>query len=240
MASCPGRYQLTVGVRHQERSMSINGRGEMASKVSRGRPEGGFLGLLRAAALIAVLAGAVGSVGLMLHAGRRNDSRILLVLFALWVLSPFMALVLANVVSKRWSVLTRATLYSAMLVLTLGSLAIYGDVALGPPRAQTAFVFVVVPPASWLLIAIVVPLAAQISGRRARRGDGASPGVAADAYARAAERQALGRSAYGKQADAYRPFSPRLRKEGRRGRFSMDSDRRRVRSQRRARFQYRA
>jgi len=91
--------------------MSINGRGEMTSKVSRKRTEGGFLGFLHAAALIVVLAGAVGSVGLMLHAGHRNPSRLLLVLFALWVLSPFIALVLANMVSKRWSVLTRATLY---------------------------------------------------------------------------------------------------------------------------------
>ena len=152
--------------------MSINGHGEMTSKVSRGRPEGELPGL-RAAALIAVLVGAVGSVGLMLYVGRRNDSRILLVLFVLWVLSPFMVLVLANVVSKRWSVLTRATLYSVMLVLTLGSLAIYGDVAFGPPRVKTAFVFVVVPPASWLLIAIVVPTAALISRRQSRRGDGA-------------------------------------------------------------------
>jgi hypothetical protein len=109
----------------------------------------------------------------MLHAGHRNPSRLLLVLFALWVLSPFIALVLANMVSKRWSVLTRATLYTVMLVLTVGSLAIYGDVALGPPRTKAAFVFVVVPPASWLLIAIVVPIAALISGRPSRRGDGA-------------------------------------------------------------------
>ena len=135
----------------------------MTSKTGRG--EGGGLRILRALALIAVLAGAVGSVGLMLHAGRRNPSRLLLVLFALWVLSPFLALLLASVVSKRWSVLTRTTLYGVMLVLTLGTLAIYGYVALGPPRAQTAFVFVVVPPASWLLIAIVVPIAAQISRR---------------------------------------------------------------------------
>jgi hypothetical protein len=152
--------------------MSINGRGEMTSEVSRGRPEGGFLGLLRAVALIAVLAGAAGSVGLMLHAGRHNDSQILLVLFVIWVLSPFLALILAHVISKRWSVPTRATLYSVMLVLTLGSLAIYGDVALGPPKAKTAFVFVVVPPASWLLIAIIVPMAALISGKLSRRGDG--------------------------------------------------------------------
>ena len=152
--------------------MSINGRGEMTSKVSRGRPEGGFLGLLRGAALIAVLAGAGGSVGLMLRAGRHSP-RILLPLFTIWVLSPFVALVWANVVSKRWSVLTQATLYSVALVLTLGSLAIYGDDALRPPKTKAAFVYVVVPPASWLFIAIVLPIAALISRRLSRRGGGA-------------------------------------------------------------------
>jgi hypothetical protein len=126
----------------------------MTSQVILVRPEGGFLGILRAAALIAVSAGAVGSVALTLHAGRRNPSRLLMVLFALWVLSPFVALVLASVVSKRWSMVTRATLHTLMLILAICSLAIYGVVALGPPRAQTAFVFVVVPPASWLLMAI--------------------------------------------------------------------------------------
>ena len=144
--------------------MSINGRGEMTSTVSRESPEGGFLGRLRVAALIVVLAGAGGSFGLMLRAGQRTP-RLLLAVFVIWVLSPFMALVLAHVVSKRWSVLTRATLYSVMLVVTLGSLAIYGDDALGHRRAQAAFVYVIVPPASWLLIAIVVPIAAFISGR---------------------------------------------------------------------------
>ena len=37
---------------------------------------------------------AVGSVGVMLRAGQRNNSRILLVLFALRVVSPFIALAL--------------------------------------------------------------------------------------------------------------------------------------------------
>jgi hypothetical protein len=146
--------------------MSIHGRDEMNSRVR--RTEGGFLGFLHAAGLIAVLAGAVGSVGLMLHAGRNNPSRLLLVLFALWVLSPFIGLVFANMVSKRWSVLTRASLYTVMLVLTVGTLAAYGVVALGPPRPKTAFVFVVVPPASWLLIGIVLPIAALISRRLSR------------------------------------------------------------------------
>jgi len=113
--------------------MSTSGPVDSTSKASRQRPDGGFPGLLHAVALIAVVVGAVGSVGLMLYVGRRNESRILLVLFALWVLSPFMVLAWANVASKRWSVLTRATFYSLSLVLTLGSLAIYGYIAFGPP-----------------------------------------------------------------------------------------------------------
>ena len=143
--------------------MSIDGHGEMSSEASGGTPTGDFLGLLRGAALIAVLAGAGGSFGLMLHAGRRNSSRILLVLFTLWVLSPFVALVLAEVVSKRWPVLTRATLYGVMVVVTLGSLAIYGEDAMRP---RAAFVYVVAPAAAWLLIAIVLPIAAIISAKR--------------------------------------------------------------------------
>jgi hypothetical protein len=124
--------------------------------------------LLRAAGLIAILAGAVGSVALTLYTGRHNPSRLLMVLFALWVLSPFAVLAVASVVSKRWSPLTRATLHIVMLVLALGSLAIYGYVAFGPPREKTAFAFVVVPPASWLLTGIVVAIAALFSGRRFR------------------------------------------------------------------------
>ena len=90
-------------------------------------------------------------------------------IFLVWVLSPYIILILADVASKRWSVITRATLYGLMLVLTPASLAIYGYVALGPPRAHTAAAFVVVPPASWLLIAIAIPTAALISGRLSRR-----------------------------------------------------------------------
>jgi hypothetical protein len=97
----------------------------------------------------------------------------LVVLFTGWVLSPFVALVLADIASKRWSALTRAALYGVMLVLAVGSLAIYGDDALRPRRAQAAFVFVVVPPASWLLIATVVPIAALISRRRPPESGGA-------------------------------------------------------------------
>jgi hypothetical protein len=118
-----------------------------------------------------VLAGAAGSVILLLRAGQRTP-RFLLAGFVIWVLSPFVALAWANVVSKCWSVLIRATLYGVMLVVTLGSLAIYGDDALGHRTAHAAFVYVAVPPASWLLGATAVSLAALISRRRSRRHEG--------------------------------------------------------------------
>src|SRR5438477_11739928 len=81
---------------------------------------------LQRTALIGALAGAAGSLGLMFRAAHRQRSIILLLLFAIWVLSPFMGLIRANMASKRWSIPTRAALYSVMLVLTLGSLIIYG------------------------------------------------------------------------------------------------------------------
>ena len=127
-------------------------------------------GIVRRAALIATLAGAAGSFGLMLAVGHRQRSPILIVLFTVWDLSPFAALVYAGVVSRSWSVLTRSVLYGVMLLVTLGSVGIYGYVALGPPRPQPAFLFLVVPLVSWLLIGIIFPLAAFLSGRRSGAG----------------------------------------------------------------------
>jgi hypothetical protein len=92
--------------------------------VSHGRTESGFFGL-RAAASIAVFAGAVGSVGLLLRATNRNPSQLLVVLLAIWVVSPFVARLWTSIVSNGWSVLTRVTLHGVMLVVPLSSLAIY-------------------------------------------------------------------------------------------------------------------
>jgi hypothetical protein len=138
---------------------------------SQGRPEGGFLGVLRASAMVAVVAGAAGSVGFMLRAGRRTP-RLLLILFVIWVLSPFVALAWAGVVSKRWSIPTRVTLYCVAILLTLGSLAMYGGLVSPPPGSARAFVFVAVPPISWFLMAIAVPMTAFLSRRRSPRGAG--------------------------------------------------------------------
>jgi len=156
---------MSVTARHRQRAQSL---AVNKSKKGRWRNEN-HLHLLHAVSLTAVVAGAVGSVGLMIWVGHRNPSRLLLALFVIWDLSPFVGLVLIDMASKRWPVITRTTLYGVMLILPLGSLALYGDVVLRP-RPQPAFMFLVVPLGSWLLMTIVIPIAALISRRRSRRG----------------------------------------------------------------------
>jgi len=118
-------------------------------------------GLLRVAALIAVPAGALGSLGFMFRVGQRNQSVLLAVLFAGWVLLPFVGLVWAYLASKRWTASAQTMLHWLMLIIALGSLLIYGNVALGPPRPQPARFFLLVPLASWVLIALVAAIGAK-------------------------------------------------------------------------------
>src|SRR5258708_23956171 len=112
------------------------------------------------ASLIVVFAGGGGSLVFLLGAGRRTPP-LLLLLFVLWVMSPFIALAWATLASKRWSVVTRSTLYILTLVLTLGSLAIYGAVTMGIARAKPAAVVLLLPLPSSLLTATVGPRASR-------------------------------------------------------------------------------
>ena len=134
-----------------------------AAPHSNGRP----LGLLRAVALIAVTVGALGSFGLMLSVGHYNFS-ILMLLFTIWDLSPFLALIVVDLASKHWPVFSRAALYGVMLIVAAGSVTIYGSVVLKAP-AQPAFAFLVVPLGSWVLLIVVVLVAHVVSGRMSGR-----------------------------------------------------------------------
>ena len=120
---------------------------------------------LRGAARIAVVSGALGSLALMLLAGR-STPRLLLVGFVGWILSPFVLLAWAERVAERWWALTRTTLYVVTIAIAVSSLAIYGTVvarSAGSPRGPA---FVAVPPASWLLMAAALGIAALVSRRR--------------------------------------------------------------------------
>jgi|SRR5450631_630491 len=109
------------------------------------------LSVLRTVAAFVVVAGAVGSVGFTLHAGRNNHSILLPLLFVVWVLSPFITFLVLNVVSKRWTVHVRMWLYILMLILTIGSLVSYCGI-LTPSGTKPAAVFLVVPLISWIFI----------------------------------------------------------------------------------------
>src|SRR5258705_12002203 len=120
---------------------------------------------LHSSARVAAAVGAVGSLALMLYAGRANLRVLVTVLFVFWVLAPLVALAWADRMSVRWSVVTRTALHWMTLAITVGSLAIYLLRVLRPPRTTGTFVFVAVPVASCLLAALVVAIAALLSRR---------------------------------------------------------------------------
>jgi hypothetical protein len=122
---------------------------------------------LRAIAMVLLLIGAVISLVLMLHAGRKNNSVLLVALFVAWVMSPFAGLFVTDKISMRWSLRTRMALYYLILFITSGSVVVYSG-ALSPPGTKPAFVFLVVPLLSWLLIVTVIPIAKKMS----RKNDG--------------------------------------------------------------------
>ncbi len=117
--------------------------------------------------VLAPLVGCVVSVWLMLRAAPPDCSPVLLGLFAIWVLSPFAALLLLCTTCGRWAILTRTALIGLTLGLTTGTLAIYG-VAPSPDHANMAFPFVVVPMGAWFLIASVLPIVGLMSRRLSR------------------------------------------------------------------------
>ena len=119
---------------------------------------------LRVVARFVVAASATGSMISMVRVGR-NAPLFLLVVFAGWILAPFAAMLLADRKGTQWSLVTRVTLYILTIVLSLGSVALYADVVLRPPASTPAARFVVVPVASLLVLAIVIPLARFMSRR---------------------------------------------------------------------------
>jgi len=125
--------------------------------------------LLRTIALVVLLAAAGWSLVMVIRTGRHNPSFLLPMLFILWVSSPFAALLIADRISRPWSALTRVTLYSLTLIISAGCLLSYSGL-LSPPGTKAAFVFLITPLLSWLLILTVIPIAAAVSRRKQNGG----------------------------------------------------------------------
>src|SRR4051812_3592057 len=122
--------------------------------------------MTQTAALLVILGGAC-ALGLLLFSAQHTQHTplVLTVIMAGWVLAPFVALAVANALSANWPSTTQRTLHRVMVVIALGSLAVYVDDAVTHRAAKPAFVYVVVPLASYLLAAIALTIAA-LSGKR--------------------------------------------------------------------------
>ena len=124
----------------------------------------------RKTGIAATVIGAIGSVALLFYAGTRGGSNktqpVVMILIAIWVLSPFVILLAADALSKSWSDVTRSALYAMMIVIPVISLIVYVLMATGPVRPKAAAPFVATPPVSWLLILIALSIGSLLGRRR--------------------------------------------------------------------------
>lgn len=110
-----------------------------------------------------LILGALGSVALTAYAARRVGAPLVLqILFAGWVMTPFVLLRAALAWSARRPALITRAVDTIAPVVTFISLGIYAAIAFGPARPKTA-VFVLVPPASWIVVAAALGTAIALS-----------------------------------------------------------------------------
>lgn len=120
---------------------------------------------LRAIVRSGVWIAAAGSLACTLYAGRHNKSVLLVVLFAVWVLSPFAGLIGSERAAEHSPSGIANAMRASALIIAIFSLGIYVAVAASPPEHHTAFPFLAVPAVSWLAIVPMV-IAARLAARR--------------------------------------------------------------------------
>jgi peptidoglycan/LPS O-acetylase OafA/YrhL len=108
---------------------------------------------LRRWAVRSTTVAAIGCPALVLVAGRRNSSVVLIALFVGWVAFPFVAGLLADRRLRDRPVVARRRLHLTMIVLAAGALASYAYVTFGPRRQKMAAPFLLIPAASLAVIA---------------------------------------------------------------------------------------
>jgi len=121
---------------------------------------------IRTVSIAILLAGAVASLYFMFGAGRNQKSFFLIGCFTIWVLSPFLALLIAVLISKRWLIPARMTFLLLILFITVSSLVSYSGALNLFGAKPPAFKFLIVPLISWLLIATVIPISRKILDKK--------------------------------------------------------------------------
>ena len=91
-----------------------------------------------------------------------------MLLFVGWVVAPFAGLLFAEMRSTRWPARVGATLYALMVIVSLGSVALYADIALRS-QSKPASRFLLVPLGTWVLMAVALAIASWRARSRTSR-----------------------------------------------------------------------
>lgn len=124
---------------------------------------------LRKVSLISIAVASTGAFGLTMYVGRNNPSLALMMMFMMWVLSPFVAALIVDTKWEQWTGVRRESLYALMILISVVSLVVFSFVAFGPPMAKPAAPFLLVPAAEWILVAAVV-LKGVLKKRKSNKG----------------------------------------------------------------------
>ena len=116
-------------------------------------------------ALIVLIIGAVVSLQYMFRAGHNQKSILLILLFATWVLLPYILLLTALFKPGRLPGLNPWVIVFLIITISLGSMLGY-NAALFIPGSKTAFRFMIIPLISLLLIITVIPISRKLSNRK--------------------------------------------------------------------------
>lgn len=112
--------------------------------------------VLASLVMLVLVASAAGALVSLFVVGHRQRSVVLVAMFIVWVLSPFVALRLLNGRARSWSPAPRRTLQYATVLVALVAAARYISVLVWPIIKQPAATFMIVPFLSWIAIAGVV------------------------------------------------------------------------------------
>ena len=119
---------------------------------------------LRTLSLLIALVAAIGSLYFMLNVGRNNKSIILIGMFAGWVLSPFVGMFFSNKISNRWANPERVLIYWLIIAISIASVVAYSGLFI-PAETKPAFIFLIFPLISWILIISTILIARKKLGK---------------------------------------------------------------------------
>lgn len=142
----------------------------MSNVVSIAAPQSRFPSYIPALARVATIVSAIVSLGCMFWVGQHNRSIVLVTLFALWVLSPFIGLLWTRRFAYWYQYAAQAMIYGLIFLVSIGSAIFYAIAAFGPRWHHPALPFLAAPLLSWLLIGMVLLVVKLSFGGRFERG----------------------------------------------------------------------